>query len=190
MTAAPTSSAPSPGGTVATVGTPAAAGRWRIDAAASALQISVKVGFVATVTGRFTRMCGLVHLGGGATDSRIDASVETGSLTSGSSSWDTVLINAGLVDTTANPTVSFCSTALRAVGDHWTLDGDLRTRRGVLPVRLELRCLGQSPERIRFEAVGSIASRDAVRLLSQPGVERLIGRSMALHLRVEAVPAE
>jgi polyisoprenoid-binding protein YceI len=166
---------------------PATAGRWVVDAATSSLQISVKVGFVATVTGRFTEVHGEVDLGPEASDSSIRVGVASSSLTSGSAHWDTVLHDAGLVDTRANPTISFRSTSLQPAGADWRLEGILSTRSGVLPVRLELGCLGATTDRLRVRATGTIPSRDAVRLLSRPGIERLVGRTMAVHLTVDAV---
>jgi hypothetical protein len=50
-----------------------------------------------------------------------------------------------------------------------------------------MQCVGDTGDRIRFRATGTIASRDAVRLLSQPGVDRLIGKSMGIDLVIEAV---
>jgi polyisoprenoid-binding protein YceI len=163
-------------------------GRWTVDAAASSLQIRVKVGFVATVTGRFTEVQGDVDLTADGTSSSIRVAVPSSSLTSGSSHWDTVMRDAGLVDVDAAPTIWFASTALNAEPDGWSLDGMLSTDRGVQAVHFSLSCLGENPDRLRFRATGSISSRDAVRLLSRPGVDRLIGRTMAVDLVVDAVP--
>lgn len=166
---------------------PTTPGSWAIDAEASSLQISVKVGFLATVTGRFSDVRGHIDMADALVDSSIAVEVATGSLTSGSAHWDGVLLAAGLVDTTTNPTISFESTGITARGVHWLLGGLLVTERGCLPVEFQLECLGQRTDRIRFRATGAISSRDAVRLLSQPGVERLIGRTMTVDLVVEAV---
>lgn len=165
------------------------AGRWLIDAERSSLQISVKVGFVATVSGRFTEVRGALELAGDPLSSTIAVEVPTRSLTSGSSHWDSVLLNAGLIDSTANPTIAFASTALAENNGGWCMFGLLVTERGCLPVSFQLVCLSETVDRMRFRATGSLAARDAVRLLSQPGVERLIGKTMTVDLVVEAVPA-
>jgi polyisoprenoid-binding protein YceI len=165
-----------------------ASGTWRIDAQRSSLQIGVKVGLLATVTGRFTDVQGEVEIGDGILDSRIEVVVPTRSLTSGSQHWDGVLMRAGLVDVEANPIIAFESTGLRENGDGWLLDGVLMTDRGCLSVAFTLECLSDGvTDRMRFRATGSVASRDAVRLLSQPGVDRLIGKRMTVDLIVEAV---
>jgi polyisoprenoid-binding protein YceI len=165
-------------------------GRWVIDGASSSLQISVGVGFVATVRGRFTEVVGEMLIADPREASSIRVEVASASLTSGSSYWDEVLRAAGLVDTQACPTIGFASTGLRAAGDGWTVRGTLRTARGTSPIQLQLRCRSESAARVRLEATGTIPSQEATRLLSRPGVQRLLGRSMAVQLLVEAVPAD
>lgn len=163
-------------------------GRWAIDADRSSLKISVKVGFVATVSGRFTDVAGVLEVGRDLSDSSISVEVATSSLTSGSSHWDSVLTNAGLIDADANPAIAFRSTALTATGKGWRLDGELVTARARQPISLDLECCNSDGgDRITFRATGSLLSRDAVRMLSQPGVERLVGKTMTVDLLVEAV---
>jgi polyisoprenoid-binding protein YceI len=126
--------------------------------------------------------------------SRISAQVATASLTSGSSHWDAVLTNAGLVDVRTNPRIAFTSTALRAgagtgwVERRWELDGTLLTGRGTLAVQFALRCTELTADRVTMRATGSVAARDAVRLLSQPGFEKVIGRTMSVDLTIRATP--
>ncbi len=169
-------------------------GEWAIDAGCSRLRISVKVGFVATVTGRFSDVTGVLHTADDPTASSVSVRVRTASLTSGSSYWDTVLVNAGLVDTRTNPTIAFESTGVRPGSFGWRIAGSLRTHRGDLPVDFDLQCpatdLGSDSdgaERIRLRATGAVASKDAVWLLSQPGLERLVGKTMNIDLAVEAI---
>ncbi len=162
---------------------------WVVDPAGSTLQISVTVGFVATVRGRFTDVAGDVRLSPDRRAGDVRVSVDSASLTSGSAHWDDVLQRAGLVDTAANPEIGFVSTALTPDRDGWRLDGVLDTDHATVPVTFALRCLGESADRLRFEAKATVASRDATRLLSRPGVDRMIGRTVGVHLVVEAVPA-
>ncbi|MEO5834243.1 MAG: YceI family protein [Nakamurella sp.] len=167
----------------------AAAGRWVIDADASSLRVSVTIGFVVTVTGRFTDVQGAFDLTDDRTGSTIRVTVQSDSLTSGNSHWDTVLVNAGVVDVAANPTLCFASTGIRTGRDGWLLTGLLTTAREVLPVQFDLRCVEEQADRVRFRATGAISAKDAVRLLSQPGFERLIGKNLKIDLLVEATPA-
>ncbi|MBM9466127.1 YceI family protein [Nakamurella leprariae] len=170
-------------------------GRWVIDPHRSDLRVGVKVGGLVPVQGRFAELAGTVELTADPERTQISARVATASLTSGSSHWDAVLTHAGLVDVRTNPQIAFTSTALRAgsatgwAARRWELDGTLLTGRGTLAVRFALCCTEASTERITLRATGSVGSRDAVRLLSQPGFEKLIGRSMAVDLAIEAAPA-
>lgn len=164
-------------------------GRWVLDAGRSNLRVSVKVGFLATVYGRFCDMSGHVDISRDLLSSRIAVEVGTASLTSGSSHMDALLHGAGIVDSKANPIIAFESTALKAESDGtWWLHGDLATGNGSLPASLQLNePTVIQPGRMRFRATGSLPTRDAVWLLSHPGVERLLGRHMGLDLTVEAV---
>jgi polyisoprenoid-binding protein YceI len=164
------------------------AGTWTIDAAASSLRIGVKFGFL-TINGRFTQMTGQVRTSADVVDSEIAVTVRTASLTSGNKHWDAMLTAAGLIDAKANPTIEFESTGLTGEGDRWTLDGLLVTERGCLPVTFALICEGHDSSRLRFRATGSIRSADAARLLSVPGVEKVVGKMMTVDLAVEAVRA-
>jgi polyisoprenoid-binding protein YceI len=165
-------------------------GRWTIDASRSTLQVSVRVGGVATVRGRFTDLRGQVDVAQDPQDSCIDASVATASLTSGSAHWDQVLTSAGLVDTQANPEIAFSAVGLHPAGppgaNRWQLEGILVTARGLLEVRFDLTCLGAGPDELRFLATGAVSSKEAVHLLSRPGFEKLIGRSMSIELAITA----
>lgn len=164
------------------------AGIWTLDSERSTLEIGVKVGGFVAVRGRFTHMSGEIQLANEIARCSIDVTVRTDSLTSGNSHWDSVLLGAGLVDTATNPMIGFRSVGLHRVSDsdHYELAGILTTNRGDLAVRFELICLGRQPERVRLRATGSIGSKDAVALLSQPGLERVIGKQMSIDLTVEA----
>ena len=170
---------------------PSPRGRWAIDAARSTLQVSVKVGLFATVRGSFSDVTGHVDLAGDPRRSRVDVTVATSSLTSGSACMDALLHGAGVIDSARNPSIGFVSRALRPgpTTGSWRLDGLLATDGAVLDVTLEMSEPTRLDDALVFRATGSLQSRDAVRLLSQPGVERVLGRTMGLDLTVTAVPA-
>lgn len=175
----------------APAGTTATTGRWTIDAGRSTLQVSVKVGLLATVRGRFAEVTGFVEITDDPARSTVSVTVPTASLTSGSHTMDTVLHNAGLVDSAKNPVIVFVSRAVRpgSVTGSWFLDGLLATDGDVLDVTFEMTEPEADPDGCMvFRASGSLSSKDAVRLLSHPGVDRLLGRSMGLNLTVVAVP--
>lgn len=169
----------------------APAGRWLIDAARSTLRVSVKVGLFATVHGTFADVTGHVDVTADPAGSHVEVVVGTASLSSGSACMDTLLHGAGLIDSARNPSIGFVSRTVRPgnVPGSWFLDGLLATDGAVLDVTLEMRDPVHTGGALLFRATGSLPSREAVRLLSQPGVERAIGKTMGLDLTVVAVPA-
>jgi polyisoprenoid-binding protein YceI len=168
-----------------------AAGRWAIDARRSSLRVSVKVRLFATVDGTFGDVNGHVDVAENPLDSRVDVTVPTRSLSSGSACMDSLLHGAGIVDSAKNPHIGFVSRSVRPgeVTGTWLLDGLLATDGAVLDVTLQMSDPVREDDHLRFHAVGSLQSKDAVRLLSRPGVEKILGRTMRLDLTVVAVPA-
>ena len=180
--------APRPAAAAATL-PPSPVGHWQIDAARSTLQVSVTVGLLATVRGRFAQVSGSVQIAADPRASSVSVSVGTSSLTSGSTTMDTLLHQAGVVDSARNPAVAFASRAVRpaAKAGRWLLDGLLATDGGILDVTLEMPEPALGPDgTLQVSARGQLSTRDAVRLLSHPGVDRLLGRTMGLDLTVVA----
>ena len=164
-------------------------GRWLIDAARSTLQVSVTVGMVATVRGRFAQMSGSVDIALDPTASSVSVNVGTSSLTSGSGAMDALLHQAGIVDSARNPAIAFASRDIRpaAKAGRWLLDGLLATDGGILDITLQMpRPVLAADGTLQVSARGQLSTKDAVRLLSRPGVDRLLGRTMGLDLTVVA----
>ncbi len=165
------------------------AGRWAIDATRSTLRVSVRVGVLATARGTFADVVGHVDFAVDPTASRVEVSVGTSSLSSGSACLDSLLHGAGVIDSAANPTIGFVSRALRPrPAGGWFLDGLLATDSAVLDVTLDMTDPVRQDGAFLFRAKGRLPSREAVRLLSHPGVERVLGKTMELDLTVVAVP--
>ena len=166
-------------------------GRWLIDATRSTLRVSVKVGLFVAVSGTFADVRGHVDVTDDPSSSRVDVTVGTASLSSGSACMDTLLHSAGVIDSVKNPAIAFVSRALRPgpASGTWLLDGLLATDSAVLDVTLQMARPSACDGRLLFRATGTLPSRSAVRLLSQPGVEKVLGSTMKLDLTVTAVPA-
>jgi polyisoprenoid-binding protein YceI len=157
-------------------------GRWVIDPERSHLKVSVKVGLF-TICGRFADVNGFVEVGADHAESTVSVTVATESLTSGSGTMDAMLRGAGVIDTVKNPTIAFDSHELRYTGKGYELRGILVTNGGVLEVTYEL----EEPEFVDADSLvirarGALASKDAVRLLSCAGMDRVLGKSMGLDL--------
>ena len=182
-TADPASSRPPAGRTADR----APAGRWLIDAHLSTLSVAVKLGRLLTVAGTFADVCGTVQITDEPVDSRVEVAVGTASLSSGSSRMDAVMHGAGIVDAVRNPTIDFLSGGLRpAAAGCWLLDGLLATRSALLDVTLTMPDPVLADDRLTCRATGVLPSREAVRLLSQPGLERMLGPTMRLDLTLVA----
>lgn len=166
-------------------------GRWLIDASRSTLRVAVKVGVLLTVSGTFADVCGAVEIAEDPADSRVQVAVGTASLSSGSNCMDALMHGAGVVDSARNPTIDFVSTALRPgrKAGCWLLEGVLATDSALLDVTLEMLDPVARDGRLTFRATGVLPSREAVRLLSQPRVERVLGPTMRLDLTVVAIRA-
>ena len=167
---------------------PARATHWVIDANRSTLRVSVKVGFL-TVHGTFADVTGHLELAGDPLASRVQVRVGTESLSSGSACMDSLLHGAGIVDSITNPLIHFVSTGLHhRPGRRWLLVGRLATDSATLDVTLEMGEPIEQNGTYLFHATGVLPSGEAVRLLAQNGVERVLGATMKLDLRVSAVP--
>lgn len=166
-------------------------GRWVIDAARSTLRVAVRVGVLFTVSGTFADVSGVVDIADDPTASRVEVAVGTASLSSGNGCLDALLHGAGVVDNARNPTISFVSSMLRRgrAAGCWLLDGMLATDSALLDVTLAMVDPVASGDTLTFRASGVLPSREAVRLLSQPSVERVLGPTMRLDLTVVAVRA-
>ena len=162
--------------------------RWVIDANRSTLRVSVKVGFL-TVHGTFADVTGHLELTGDPLASRVKVRVGTGSLTSGSACMDSLLHGAGIVDSARNPSIHFISTGLQQrSGGRWRLVGRLATDSAALDVTLEMGEPVEQNGTFLFRATGALPSGEAIRLLAQNGMERVLGTMMKLDLTVSAVP--
>lgn len=166
-------------------------GRWLIDAGRSTLRVEVKLGLLMNISGSFADVRGSVDIAADPAASRVQVAVGTASLSSGSSCVDALMHGTGVVDSARNPTIEFVSTALRRGGttSSWLLDGLLVTDSALLEVTLQMPDPVARSGCLTFRATGVLPSREAVRLLSQPGVERLLGSTMRLDLTVVATRA-
>jgi polyisoprenoid-binding protein YceI len=100
---------------------------WNIDPAHSVAEFKVKHMMISNVKGRFTSIKGALELNeDDVTASRISASIDADSITTGDSQRDAHLKSADFFDTAAFPTLSFVSKTVRRSGDgEFAVEGDL-----------------------------------------------------------------
>ena len=178
----------------ATAAAPAiAAGTWTIDPTHSEVSFSVRHLMVAKVRGTFTRFSGTITTGDAAEAGAVEATIEVASVDTRDERRDTHLRSADFFDVEQHPAMTYRSTAVRADGDGYVVDGEL-TLKGVtraVPLRLEFNGAGADPwggTRAGFSASAEINRRDFGVDISMPletgGV--VVGDRIAIHLEVEA----
>jgi polyisoprenoid-binding protein YceI len=167
-------------------------GEWQIDPAHSSVGFAVRHMMVARVRGRFASFHGELHIDPVPERSSAAATIEAGSIDTGDSQRDAHLRSADFLDVTNHPTIEFRSTALRAVGEHWWLDGELTIRGTTRPVTLHLDSLGVQ-QVAGSEVTGFTATTEVDRhdfgltwnqALEAAGVA--VGRKVTIQLEVEA----
>lgn len=112
-------------------------GVWTID------KNHTKVGFVAKhlmvtkVRGHFESYEATVEIAEDLTDSRIEATFDSASLTTGAEDRDGHLRSSDFFDIENHPTMKFVSTEIEPAGDGWRITGDLTIRDTTHPVVLD-----------------------------------------------------
>ena len=116
--------------TLTTVKTPTTT--WNIDPIHSVAEFKVKHMMISNVKGQFPRVIGILSLDeSDVTNSRVEASIEAGSIETRDSQRDAHLKSADFFDVEKFPTLSFRSGRIRVVSDDkLEVEGDL-TIRGV-----------------------------------------------------------
>jgi len=99
---------------------------WNIDPAHSVAEFKVKHMMISNVKGRFTSIKGALELNEDyVTQSRINASIDADSITTGDAQRDAHLKSADFFDIATFPTLSFFSKEVRTSGDGLAVEGDL-----------------------------------------------------------------
>jgi polyisoprenoid-binding protein YceI len=173
------------------------AGTFAIDAQHS------NVGFVAThmmftkVRGHFTDVTGSVTLAEDPTESTIEVSIKTASVTTGADDRDGHLRSGDFFDVETYPEMTFRSTEVRhIVGSEFAVIGDLTIRGVTKPVELAVTFEGAGTNPWGAEVAGVSARAEVNRedwdlnwnaALETGGV--LVGKKVVLEIEVQAARA-
>jgi polyisoprenoid-binding protein YceI len=175
------------------------AAEYDIDQNHSSVGFKVRHMMVSNVRGQFGEFAGAfawdpADLG----SSRVSATIQTGSVDTGSAKRDEHLRSADFFDATANPTITFVSTGIDPRGEgHYALRGDLTLHGVTRPVELDLVLVGEATEakagaRMGWEATGVIKRSDFgvswSKALDNGGVA--VGDEVTVELAVEGVRKE
>jgi len=132
-------------------------GTWAIDPVHSSISFSVRHLMVSKVRGRFANFSGAISIAEDGTPS-VTAEIAVDSVDTGNEQRDAHVKAADFFDVATYPTATFVSTAVRADGDGYVLDGDFTLRGVTKPVELALEFNGVNPGMGHGEVAGFEAS--------------------------------
>jgi polyisoprenoid-binding protein YceI len=133
------------------------AGTWAIDPVHSSVNFSVRHLVVGKSYGRFDQISGAITINEDGTPS-VNAEVDVNSVDTGNEQRDAHIKAPDFFDAAQFPTATFVSTAVRADGDDYLLDGDFTLKAVTKPVTLTLAFNGVSPGMGHGEIAGFEAS--------------------------------
>ena len=170
------------------------AGTWTIDATHSEVGFSIRHMMVSKVRGKFTGFSGEIVTGADPFQSSVTATIDLASLDTGNQDRDNHVRSADFFDVEHFATMTFQSTAIRAVGGDYLLDGELTLKGVTKPVTLALEIGGFGPDafggtRVGFSASGEISRTafgvDFNGVIEAGGV--ILGDKVTINLEIEGV---
>ena len=133
------------------------AGTWAIDPIHSSINFSVRHLVVGKIHGRFDQFSGAIAITDDGTPS-VSAEVDVTSIDTGNEQREAHIKAPDFFDVSQFPTARFISTAVRADGDDYVLDGDFTLKGVTKPVTMTLVFNGTNPGMGRGEVAGFDAS--------------------------------
>ena len=122
------------------------AGTWDIDPVHSDVSFTVRHMMVSKVRGRFGTVSGEIVTGENLASSSVAATIDASSIDTGNEQRDGHIRSADFFDVENHPQWTFRSTALRADGDDFALDGELTIKGVTRPVTLAIEINGFGPD--------------------------------------------
>ena len=172
------------------------AGTWEIDPAHTAVEFVGRHLMVTKVRGAFPDVSGTITVADDPTQSAVDVTIATATVTTGSADRDGHLVSADFFDVENHPEMRFVSTGVRPDGDGWVMDGDLTIKGVTKPVSLDMEFLGLQDDPWGNPKAAFSASTEILRedwglnwnvALESGGV--LVSKKIAIDIEVQASPA-
>ncbi len=172
------------------------AGTWAIDPAHTTVSFSARHLMAAKVRGTFKTFSGAINIADSPATSEVNVSIDAGSIDTGVEDRDGHLRSPDFLNIEEFPSLEFASTAVRQVGSHYEVDGDLVIRGARNPVTLTMEYHGLvtdpwGNEKALFSAHTKINREDWGLTWNAP-LEAggwLVGKSVDIELEVQAAPA-
>jgi polyisoprenoid-binding protein YceI len=169
------------------------AGTWAIDTVHSTVGFSVRHLMVSKVRGTFNDFTGAITVAEDGT-AAVTAEIQVASIDTKNTDRDAHIKSADFFDAEQYPTATFTSTAVRAKGDDYVVEGEFTLHGVTRPVELALEFNGVNPgmghgEVAGFEATVVLNRNDFGIDFNAPletgGV--VVGDKVTLNLEIEAV---
>ncbi|HSU01259.1 MAG TPA: YceI family protein [Nocardioides sp.] len=164
----PSSPAPAAQAPTTAVATPGSAltGDYTIDASHTRLGFSARHAMVTTVRGTFPDFEGTAHVDAeNPASSRVDLTIRTASVNTGSADRDGHLRSADFFDADVHPEITFVSTSVERDGTEWNVTGDLTIKGTTRSVTIPFEENGTAQDpfgnvRVGFEGATTINRKD------------------------------
>jgi polyisoprenoid-binding protein YceI len=170
------------------------AGTWDIDASHSDVSFTVRHMMVSKVRGRFGAFSGEIVTSEDLSSSSVTATIDASTIDTNNEQRDGHIRSADFFDVENHPQWTFRSTALRADGDDFALDGELTIKGVTRPVTLALEINGFGPDawggtRAGFSATTTIDRNDFGVDIKMPldGGGVVVSDKVQISLEIEAV---
>ncbi len=169
-------------------------GTWDIDAAHSTVGFSVRHMMVSKVRGYFREFSGELITAEDPAQSTVTATIDMDSIDTRQEQRDAHIRSADFFDVGNHTVMNFRSTAVRAQGEDWVVEGDLTLKGITKPVTLELELNGFGPDayggtRAGFSAKTVISRSEFGVDIAMPmdGGGVVVGDKINVELEIEAV---
>jgi polyisoprenoid-binding protein YceI len=173
------------------------AGTWTIDPVHSNISFSVRHMMVSKVRGHFTRFEGEIVTAPDPLDSRVNVTIDLSSIDTANAQRDDDMRSANFLEIETHPEMTFRSTSVRRVGDHFVAEGELSLHGVTRPVELEVEVNGFAKDpfgatRAGFSARTEIDRRDFGITTNIPmdGGGVVVGETIQIFIEVEAILKE
>ena len=171
-------------------------GTWNVDPVHSSVSFAARHLMVSMVRGRFGSFSGTITIAENRLESKVEATVDVGSISTGDDDRNAHLTSPDFFDAEKYPTMTLVSTGIEQDGDDYVLHTDVTIKGITKPVDFELEFHGVSGDpwggtRAGFSAETEVNRKDWGLewnlILETGGV--MLGEKVKMQLDVQAVKA-
>ncbi|WP_433869445.1 YceI family protein [Saccharopolyspora sp. CA-218241] len=159
-------------------------GTWDIDPVHSAIEFSVRHMGVGKSRGRFQSFRGEIVTAENPLESSVTATIDTNSVDTGNADRDAHLANPDFLDSENHPTATFRSTAIRADGDDYVIEGEFTLHGVTRTIALETELGGITEEGVLGLSAETTLNRTDFGVGPDGGA--MVGEKVKLTIEVEA----